>query len=73
MANENRDTSKIDEQAERLRKKRLNMEYGDEMQGIVRRLAEWAESDLMGEFDDIVSDAVVLWAKMRKESEGRDV
>ena len=30
MANKNRDTAKIDEQAERLRKIRLNMEYGDE-------------------------------------------
>ena len=33
---------------------------------IVRRLAEWAESDLMGDFDKIASDAVVLWAEMLK-------
>lgn len=43
----------------------IDQERDKECRDIVRRLAEWAESDLMGDFDQIASDAVVLWAKMK--------
>lgn len=45
-------------------------ESRDKLADIVRRLAEWAESDLMGDFDKIASDAVVLWAEMQAKGGG---
>ena len=52
----------LNDEINRLTKRVANLEKASE---IVRRLAEWAESDLMGDFDQIASDAVVLWAKMK--------
>ena len=52
----------LDDEIDRLTKRVANLEKASE---IVRRLAEWAESDLMGDFDQIASDAVVLWAEMQ--------
>lgn len=49
---------------ERLKRMARNMEFGDEMAEIVRRLAEEHPSD----WDMIAFDAARLWAKMRKEA-----
>ena len=39
--------------------------YHGRLADIVRRLAEWSESDLMGDVDAMIVDAAKLWDEMK--------
>jgi hypothetical protein len=57
---------------ERLKRMARNMEYGDEMHEIVRRLAEPGAVEIRVVVEQVARDAAKLWAKMQEDAKGGD-